>query len=623
MDKVLLAINHPQTESMIKETIKQTHICVGVATYKESVIPSLKETGAEILLIREELGGSMKIPVLLKQIRIECPKVRIIIICQERDKTDPFLALLVNLGIYDIINSNAVNINTMVSYIMAPRTFRDVSQYFHMDGDIELPKEPEKKEEPKKGGGLFGFGGGKDKKPSKKATTSTTPESEQIDISAMRAVMQEEADRKARQNIDELVREATENANKDLQDALKKEKSLTDDLRTELQHKIQMEESARMELDRVRIERDDLARQLDSAKRQLRNVSVANGQQIISGTVQEHLDKIQQMERKIETLQNQLLDKDRKISELEKQLENNANLVTPVVADAKPKRSNPIFSAMKPKMNAPKKDCQVIAFLGSKHGTGNTTVSLNLAAYLAVNGYKTLYLEINSKFPLINHYFGFANVVAGVDTACKNIHKGINGIQPSIIAPRTLATTPALAKRYAKLPETLHFMTFSNEYIVSERMGMKMEPLTKAWMDLMYILGSKMGYSYIIVDLQPDDQPYINLFLKNRVADRFCMTFTQDTHSLASAAVLVKDLMNNGAQSLVQNMGFVLNKNIIKHKLNPEKIGQWLGIDGNLIQKIGMDQDGYSKAEMSAIPYVLTTGDRVLDYQDLAQNLKL
>lgn len=622
MEKFLLAINHPQTEAVIKEMTAQTHICVGIATYKESVISSLKETGAEILMLREELGGSMKMSVLLKNIRIECPKVRIIFICRQRDKDDEFLSTLVNLGIYDIINSNSVNVNTMVSYLMAPRTFRDVSQYFHMDGDIDLsvPKEPEEDKKTSKGG-LFGFGGGK-KKPAKKSAAEQETQEMQVDIAAMRAAMQEEADRRAMQNMDQLVKEAAARENHALQEALDKEKGQNDDLRTELRNKSQQEESVRAELDRVRIERDDLQRQLDNMKQRLRSVSYQSGNQVMSGSVQDYALRIEEMERKIESLQSSLLEKDRKIAQLEQQLKEASQIVGPVAQEA-PKRKNPIFSALHPKPPAQKKDRQVIVFLGAKHGTGNTTLALNVATYLAVNGYKTLFVEINSRFPLINHYFSFSNVVSGVDTAVKNVGKGIEGIRSSIIMPRQISATPALVKRYAKLPDNLHFMTFSNEYLMAERMGRKATPVTKAWMDLMYLLGSQLGYSYIVVDLQPDDQTYIDLFLREHVADRLFISFTQDTHSLASAAFLLKDLMNNGGQDILKHTGFVLNEYILKHKLSTEKIGQWLGISGEDIRKVWMDRDGYSRAEMSAIPYVLTTGDHVLDYQELTEKSSL
>lgn len=624
MEKYLLAINHPQTEAVIKEMTAQTHICVGIATYKESVISSLKETGAEILMLREELGGTMKMSVLLKNIRIECPKVRIIFICKQRDKDDEFLSTLVNLGIYDIINSNSVNVNTMVSYLMAPRTFRDVAQYFHMDGDIDLsaPKEPEEdKKSASKGGGLFGFGGGK-KKPVKKSAPEQESQEMQVDIAAMRAAMQEEADRRAMQNMDQMVKEAAARETRNLQDALNKEKQQNDDLRTELRNKSQQEESVKAELDRTRIERDDLQRQLDVAKQRLKSVSYQSGNQVMSGAVQDYVLRVEELERKIESLQKELLEKDRKIAQLEQKLESASQIVGPVVQEA-PKRKNPIFSAMQPKRAIQKKEREVIAFLGGKHGTGNTTLALNVATYLAVSGYKTLFLEINSRFPLINHYFSFSNVVSGVDTAVKNIGKGVEGIQSSIIMPRQLSATPALVKRYAKLPDTLHFMTFSNEYLIAERMGRKTMPITKAWMDLTYLLGSQLGYSYVIVDLQPDDQIYIDLFLREHVADRLFVSFIQDTHSLASAAFLLKDLMNNGGQDILKRTGFVLNEYITNHKLTPEKIGQWLGVNPADVQKIWMDKNGYSKAEMSAIPYVLTTGDHVLDYQELAEKTNL
>ena len=632
MEKVLLAINHPATEEAIKKSIQQTHICVGVSTYREAVIPTLKETGAEIVLIREELAGSMKLSALLKNIRVGCPKVRIIFMCQERDRTDPFLTLLVQLGIYDIINSNAVNINTMVSYIMAPRTFRDVSSYFRLEDEIDLtPLESDDEADESKAasGGLFGILGtpkkGSGKKGGKKASTigdTSRKSSTDMDVAAMRAAIQEEADRKARANLDEMVAEASANANKQLQATLNKAEETTTRLRTELQNKTQQAEAISMELDRVRIERDSLQRELEDTKQQLRSSALPGSKQIISGNMQELVDKISQMERKVEELQNKVFEKDKRIAELEDQL-GSLGKDTPVIAGTAQKRKSPLFSALKPVMKPTQKDRQVIAFVGSKHGSGNTTVALNLAAYLAVTGYNVLFMEINSRFPLINHYFNFSNVINGIDTACQNINNGAAGIQPSIIQPRLIAAAPALAKRYGKLPETLHFMTFSNEYLRNEKMGKKTMPLAKTWMDLMYILGSHLGYSYIIVDLQPDDQPYLDIFMKDQVADRLMMTFIQDTHSLASSVVLTKDIVETGNQTLAKSMGFVLNEFDPTHKLNGERIGKWLGIDPGLIQPVSLDKPGYSKAEMSAIPYVLSTGEHVLDYQSMVEKFSL
>ena len=44
MKKILLAINHKETEETIKTMVRDDFLCVGTATYKEAVLPLLKDT---------------------------------------------------------------------------------------------------------------------------------------------------------------------------------------------------------------------------------------------------------------------------------------------------------------------------------------------------------------------------------------------------------------------------------------------------------------------------------------------------------------------------------------------------------------------------------------------------
>ena len=129
MHKILYAINHRQTEEAINQRISQEYLQVGAVTYKEAVLEQLKNTGADTLLIRESLPGSTPIERLLNRVRIEYPNLRIIVICFERPKQDPFLQQLVNWAIYDIINSDKTTIAEICSYILTPRTYRDAAQY--------------------------------------------------------------------------------------------------------------------------------------------------------------------------------------------------------------------------------------------------------------------------------------------------------------------------------------------------------------------------------------------------------------------------------------------------------------------------------------------------------------
>ena len=137
MKKLLYAINHRQTEDMISEYLSGEYLPVGAATYKEAIIEQLHSTGADVVLIRDSLPGSTSLESLLKRIRVECPDVRVVLICSHRQKKDPFLQEVVGLAIYDIINSDRPTVAEIASYVKTPRTFRDAAQY-----GIGLPEAP-------------------------------------------------------------------------------------------------------------------------------------------------------------------------------------------------------------------------------------------------------------------------------------------------------------------------------------------------------------------------------------------------------------------------------------------------------------------------------------------------
>lgn len=99
MKKLLYAINHRQTEDMISEYLSGEYLPVGAATYKEAIIEQLHSTGADVVLIRDSLPGSTSLESLLKRIRVECPDVRVVLICSHRQKKDPFLQEVVGLAL--------------------------------------------------------------------------------------------------------------------------------------------------------------------------------------------------------------------------------------------------------------------------------------------------------------------------------------------------------------------------------------------------------------------------------------------------------------------------------------------------------------------------------------------
>lgn len=220
MKKILLAINHKETEETIKTMVRDDFLCVGTATYKEAVLPLLKDTQPDVLVLRDTLQGNTPILQMIEDIRIEAPNTRIVFISKLRSKTDSLLAALVSYGIYDIINKDIVPVDEMVSHIIHPRNFRDVSLYY--TGVEKVEHEPEESmpenTQPKLGfwGSLFGS------KPKTETVTNPAPfqnpdrQAPAVDTETLRMAIREEERRKVQQDMDALIQDAIHKATKEL-----------------------------------------------------------------------------------------------------------------------------------------------------------------------------------------------------------------------------------------------------------------------------------------------------------------------------------------------------------------------------------------------------------------------
>ena len=230
MNKILYAINFRQAEDQLSRLIASEYIPVGAVTYREAILDQLEKSGADTVLLRETLPGSMSWEKILKQIRLTYPNVRIVMICEERQKRDPFLQMLVGLGIYDIINSDRPTISEMSSYVLNPRTYRDAAQY-----GVSAPAQPEhererereqqpvqiqQEEETPKKGGFFGSlksGFSAFKKPAqqkpqvqeappkKQEVDYTKIEVPQVNIDVLRASIEQSEAQKAQKNMDAII----------------------------------------------------------------------------------------------------------------------------------------------------------------------------------------------------------------------------------------------------------------------------------------------------------------------------------------------------------------------------------------------------------------------------------
>lgn len=136
MIKIYLAMGHKELEtfimshkSLLESGLKDSVDFVGQAVYREAALQGVKDTKPDIILIRESLQGKIPIYDLIYNIRRYSSNTRVILLTGDREVGDPFLSSLVNIGVYDLLIGNKVDIKEMIKTIVFPKEFSDVSMY--------------------------------------------------------------------------------------------------------------------------------------------------------------------------------------------------------------------------------------------------------------------------------------------------------------------------------------------------------------------------------------------------------------------------------------------------------------------------------------------------------------
>ena len=315
MYKILLGINHKNTEDSIKSALKDQYLCVGTATYKEAIMPLLKSNNVDVLIIRDTLSGSTDILKLIEDIRIESPNTRIVFISKLRDKNDIFLSTLVSYGIYDIINKDVVPLQEIISHVLSPRTFRDVSMYYNGVNKVDTQDGYHKTiddSDRSQSGGFFGLFGSKHKRHEHTRSQFESVENNniQIDIDTMRSAIREEERRKIQGSIDDLIDEAVKNAVEDNNRTITEQNLEIASLKEDVKRKSsQLDESIAKE-NEAKIKAEELKADLAKEKAHLQSI------------LEEHSNQIKSLSEVEDPawFKNQLLDKDSQLKALQEKL---------------------------------------------------------------------------------------------------------------------------------------------------------------------------------------------------------------------------------------------------------------------------------------------------------------
>lgn len=643
----------------------------GRPTYREAIMPILKDKAVDVLVLREGLSGSTPILELIDEIRVSSSMTRIVFIANERNKQDPFLATLVSYGIYDIINKDAVYVNEIVSHIKTPRMFRDVSMYYsgpQRNGRSD-PVEEKPVDQPQKSGGLFSSLFGKPKaqthssNPSQFQATDTFSEPS-VDIETLRSAIQEEERRKAQEGIDEMIASAVKKATSE---AEKKEKEYQDqisELKSDLRRKTNQADQARLDENQTRISLETAQKQLGMLQDKIAQIKKEHAAQMatLSKTedpkwfqnqlterdhqIQALEEKLQEKERDFDSLsskdqeqetmlqryssgeasvailENELKEAKTQIESLQQELKTRPVLQEPSDDGDITDGSGLDIQYNEDYLEAPNGQTHTVVFLGTKHGVGNSTLAMNTAVSVAKKGYKVLLMELNGKFPMINHFFEFINVTNGIDTACDGMKSNnTKAVDKAIIQPHKLKTQRrALQKAYKKLPSGLHFMVYSNEYLTEGKQSLGLREMK----DIFYYLTMQLQYAYIIVDIQPDDEVAAEIFLKSGfLSDKLILTTTQDTHSVISAGYLIKKYAAGRSANLIKNATLILNRYQGGAAIKKVDIQKWLNLSTKAVICMTDDPVVYFDSSSYGIPYTCSKAKYVGEYNAILGSIGL
>lgn len=701
MKKILYALNHKATEDCVTEKLGSDYVIINAVTYREAVLSVLPGAGADILVFRDSLDGSIDIRRLLEQIRTEYPEIRIVFICGERPKGDTMLAAIVSLGIYDIISKNAVPVDDIVEHIRHPASFRDAAKYYSFREDsviaVSPPSEPEEQPASGKIGGFFSAldnlrrrlprESNREENGISTIQTVETGVKPQVDIELLRETMREEAIREAQRDLDELIRTAAKKETAKLEEELTALKKALSDNRLLMEQKenrigdlLRQLDDAKITADRLKSDykalQESASKGMSTYEAQLQALKSQKDTPLWYGEQSKQWeeerkalnDEIEQSRARIAALEDErscaVLECDR-MKKVYKEMEDalrvakDAQLVgkeadsliaqlrrentamqceltsirqelsstkaeLEIAVEGGPDFSRPVVEIpylpdddIYPPSEGP---AQTVLVLGTKHGVGNSTVALNLAASAAERGHKTLLIEVNDKFPLLNEYFELTNVPLGLNDALDGIVSGdTQTIDAAIIRfPALRPLNGKLGRKYKKIPKGLHLLLYSNEDLVAS-MGGAQRPIEAASvMALFNYLIIKQRYTHVVVDVQPDDHQTIDALINSGlVINRMLMTMSQDPHSISSAGVLISGLARARASGLIVNAEYVISKFNPTSPLTAVKIAKHLHLPPQQFTTLSEDSIGYVAASISGLPYIINKGRFSAEYDML------
>lgn len=469
--KIILAIGSTQVEDALIATLPQKCKVVGIAPYREAVLTKLEEApSTDVVLIRDNLKGSLPILKMIHQIRSNYPHCRIILMTKQREAGDPFLSEVVSFGIWDIIVGSKSSVSVMTDYILNPRTFKDVERY-------QIRKMISEK----------------DIATSSQETTPVVTSSHQ-ESSTMIQQSQEPIRSVSTNQINvetqtyNQIHPVTESQNHEEELIFKLDEDTTFDL-TDTAHSSTHEDFMELEVPK----KDQTPFSKGKSSKHFRSPLPGMEKPLANESpVEPHAIPIPipvptvEAPKKAESFMDRVVPKPPKPK-------------TPTRDEVKGvKKSKP------PKRKAFETEIKnspvVMSLVGIRGGVGTTQTALNLAIALANKKNRVLYVELNDSGLPFTYLYQLGNLSNGLEAALEMAASpGLQDVSSYVTRIKDLkrSNDKALASIASKYPDTLDFLAFSQFFNRETEQNYYPESLKELLMGLLL----SEGYQFIILDI--------------------------------------------------------------------------------------------------------------------------
>ena len=215
--------------------------------------------------------------------------------------------------------------------------------------------------------------------------------------------------------------------------------------------------------------------------------------------------------------------------------------------------------------NSLSRKCTSVMCYSATPGAGNSTMALNVAAYLAMVGHKTIYVELSATHPTLKDSLGISVIKDNLSNCFDGMKaRRYETIDQNIITKQKIVNVKASAlEMHIRYPDMLNFLTFTDE-------GQYFKLSVDLVKGLNAYLSKKKHYEYIIFDVPANTAPEV-LEAICALCDKHVFDIPQDILAMTDFTRFRNQIKQMG---LIERSYCVINKYAENSILSNRKISE-------------------------------------------------